>query len=448
MNAITFSYKRIDLFIVLISSLLMFTVANLPFKVKPFGDITFHAEAKNLALYLKGNIDSQEVMISKAPGPVLFYTVSYLLAPSDATDQELWTYGVTFASIMITLSMLLIFRTAAAFFSKEIGVLSVLLFFVFPMHCYYSLGILGEAPAFFSLALALYGWSVAFYKPELKKGWIWLTVGLSFLILNRPNTLLLIVLGVAIVCYAWVRNKGFFTKYGKQLLLCFFCIGLIAFGILQISKAITGSKTEVDQQFYFYYVAHQGRFQFREEPTDFRYWESDVRSDSKDYQNWIASSRDLFAESKATGRSHNEVYKEFLVKDALQHPFLLMRQFVMKGIYGHLYYINSLRPEKFKMGPLQGAVGFYTFIFIINLLNILILIGTGIFIFKEKNLINYWVFWSVILSLLIFHGLTYMEPRYIFPTKAALYIMSAAGLYRLGFIRKYTDKFAGLFFKQ
>lgn len=447
MDTAAFSYKRIDLFIILISSLLMFGVANLPFKVKPFGDATFHEEAKNLAMYLKGDIDYKEVTISKAPGPVFFYTAIYLFAPSHATDNELWNYGVIFTSIMITLSMLLIFRTAAAFFSKEIGVLAILLFFIFPMHCYYSLGILGEAPAFFSLALALYGWSIAFYQPRAKKGWIWLVAGLSFLILNRPNSMLIVMLGIAIVGYAWLRNKAFFAKYGKQLLVSFFCTGLIAFGILQLAKAVTGNKTDVDQQYYFYYVAHQGRFQFREEPTDFRYWEGDIRSDSKDYQSWLQSAHDLSAKSKATGQSHNEVYRDFLIDDALQHPFLLSRQFVMKCIYGHLYYINSLRPEKFKMGPLQGATGFYLFILIINLLNILILVGTAIFLFKQKNLINFWIFWSVIVALLIFHGLTYMEPRYIFPTKAALYVMSAAGLYRIGIIRKYTDKFSRLFFK-
>ncbi|GEP51323.1 hypothetical protein FNO01nite_19950 [Flavobacterium noncentrifugens] len=447
MNTTTLSFKRIDLFIVVISSLLMFAVANLPFKVKPFGDATFHIEGKNLALYLKGDMPYKEVMISKAPGPVFFYAAVYLFAPSDATDDQLWNYGVIFTSIVITLSMLLIFRAATAFFSKEIAVLSMLLFFIFPMHCYYSLGISGEPPAFFSLAMLLYGWSVAFYKPESKSGWLWLIAGMGFLILNRPNAMLILLLGVVIVFYAWFRNKAFFAKYGKQMLVSFFCTGLIAFGVLEMSKAITANKTDVDQQYYFYYVAHQGRFQFRNEPTDIRYWENDIRSDSKDYQDWIQSARDLSAESKATGRSHNEVYRDFLINDALQHPFLLARQFVIKCVYGHLYYINSLRPEKFKMGPLQGATGFYIFILIINLVNILIMIGAAIFLFKQKNLINYWVFWGVIVALLIFHGLIYMEPRYIFPTKAALYIMSAAGLYRLAFIRKYTDKFSGLFFK-
>src|SRR5690606_40580613 len=97
--------------------LMMLVVLNLPFKAKPFGDITFHEEAKNLALFLKGEVPSSEVMITKAPGPVVFFTVPYLIAPSDATDNQLWYYGITWTGIFITLAMLLIFRTAQMFFS-------------------------------------------------------------------------------------------------------------------------------------------------------------------------------------------------------------------------------------------------------------------------------------------------------------------------------------------
>jgi len=146
---------------------MMLIVLTLPFKAKPFGDITFHEESKNLALFIKGKIPFEKVLITKAPGPILFYTPAYLLAPSDATDNQLWVYGVVFTSIIIIISLLLIFRIAISFFSKEVGLLSVLLFFIFPIHCYYSLGILAEAPAFFSLALAIYGWLIAFHKPKI-----------------------------------------------------------------------------------------------------------------------------------------------------------------------------------------------------------------------------------------------------------------------------------------
>jgi hypothetical protein len=69
-----------------------------------------------------------------------------------------------------------------------------------------------------------------------------------------------------------------------------------------------------------------------------------------------------------------------------------------------------------------------------------VLLGLVLFLIREPNLINYWIFWGVWLGLLVFHSLTYMEPRYIFPSKVALYCMSAAGLYHIRWIKKIIDK--------
>lgn len=435
-----FSSKRINLFIVLISSLMMLVVLNLPFKAKPFGDITFHEEAKNLALFIKGNVSYDIVTISKAPGPVLFYLPAYIVAPSDATDNELWVYGVAFTSIIITISLMLIFRIATSFFSKEVGLLSIILFFIFPIHCYYSLGIMAEAPAFFSLALAIYGWSIVFQNPKKLTGWTIFVIGLLLLILNRPNALLLLGLGFVVICYSWVKNKSFFERFGKKMALAFVAVAFFGIGILQLAKAVTEKKTYMSQDVLLYYVAHQGRFQFREEPTDFRFWDNDFRADSKDYQNWLRSGNELKSMIEETGRTYADVYKEFLINDALAHPFLFTRQFFVKCFYGHIYFINSVSPKKFSLGPFQGPIGYNIFILLINAINLVIIAGAVLFLVKEKQLINYWIFWGVIVSLLIFHGLTYMEPRYIFPSKVGLYIMSAAGLYRINFIRRMIMK--------
>ncbi len=331
---------------------------------------------------------------------------------------------------------MLIFRITSSFFSKEVGILSVLLFFVFPIHCYYSLGIMAEAPAFFSLTLAIYGWSIVFNVPQKKRGWILLIFGLWFLILNRPNTLLLFGIGSLVVLYSFFKNKSFFLSFGKKMMITFLTVGLLSFGSLQLAKSITGNKSSGNQEDLFYYVAHQGRFQFREEPADLRYWESDIRPDSKDYQNWHKSGNELSLVMDKTHKSYAQVYKEFLINDALEHPFLFTRQFFVKCFYGHIYFINSVQPKNFHLGSFKGVVVFWVFMAIINIVNLMIIAGVFIFLFKEKNLISYWIFWSIIIALLVFHGSTYMEPRYIFPSKTALYIMSAAGLYRISWIQK------------
>ncbi len=436
METPSFSSKRINILIILISSLMMLVVLNLPFKAKPFGDdYSFHAQSKNLAAYLKGDAGYDQVYLTKAPGPVIFYTPGYLLAPSHPTDNQLWIFAIITTFIISTISLLLIFKIGSNLFSKEVGLLTVFLFFIFPIHAYYSLGILAEIPAFFSLTLALYGWSILVKNPSKKQGWIILTLGMWLLILNRPNTMLLLGLGFLILAYSFFKRKVFFKTYGKKLALTFGLVGLLAFGVLQLAKVITGTKTNENQEGLFYFVAHIGRFQFREEPTDFRFWDNDNRADSKDYQNWGKSATELAVVMQKTNRPYVEVYREFLINDALEHPFLFTRQFIVKCFFGHVYFINSVQPKDFHLGPFHGSFSFWVVILIINGVNILLLFGVFVFLIKEKNLINYWLFWGVILSLLLFHGLTYMEPRYMFPSRVALCLMSAAGFYQMQWVK-------------
>lgn len=425
----------------------MAIVLNLPFKAKAFGDdFSFHAQSKALAAYIKGDGGYEKVTLTKAVGPVLFYTPAYLLAPSDPTDDQLWVNAIIATFIISTISLLLVFRIGSNFFSKEVGLLAVVLFFLFPIHFYYCFGISAEIPAFFSLTLALYGWSIVFLNPNKINGWIILVLGLWFLILNRPNAMLILGLGLLILIYAFFRRKEFFKIYGKNLALTFCSVGLLSFGVLQIAKAVTGTKSNESQEGLFYYVAHQGRFQFREEPTDFRFWENDIRPDSKDYQNWGKSGEELGIIMEKQHRTYNDVYREFLITDAFEHPFLFTRQFIVKCFFGHAYFINSVKPSDFHLGPIHGAIAYWFVILIINSINVLLILGAFLFLFKEKNLINYWLFWGIILSLLIFHGLIYMEPRYMFPSRVGLYLMSAAGLYHIKWIQRKVNFIAKFVF--
>lgn len=433
--------NKIDFYVIVSSLLMMLVVLNLPFKAKPFGDDTFHKEAKNLALYIKGEKDYQQVTISKAPGPVVFYTVPYLIAPSKSTDTTLWNYAVVFSFLLITVSMLFIYRVCCYYFSKQVGFLALLLLLLFPIHFYYTLGILAEVPAFFSFSLGLFGWVKIKKQPNSKYAWLCFLAGFSFLILNRPNTILFLPVAIISLWFILKKYRDYFeTVSFSKIIISLFSIGLICLSVLMLSKKITGDKVDSKQEELLYYVAHQGRFQFREEPIDLRYWESDVRPDSKDYQNWKKSSRELGELIKTSKKDYKTVYKDFLLNDALQNPFWIARQFFVKIFYGHIYIINSLQPENFKILFLKGKIGYFIFTILVNIINLLILLGVFIFIFNYKKKYKYWPLWSVLVAVLFFHGLTYMEPRYLFPSKVALVILSAAGLYKLRVIRKSTDK--------
>lgn len=441
-----YSTKRMNLFIALVSLLLILLVSNLPFKANRYGDMNFHTESKNLALFIKGKVGFDKVVITKAPGPILFYTPAYLLAPADATDDQLWLFAVVFLYIITNLSLLLIFRIGCSFFSKEVGFLAVLLFFIFPIHCYYSLGILAEIPAFFSLTLAIYGWSLVNKDPDKKRGWLVLNFGIWLLIMNRPNAMLLLGLLFLIIVFSFFKNKSFFEKYGKKLAFTFLTVTILSIGGLQLAKLTTIGKSSENQESLFYFVAHLGRFQFREEPLDLRFWDNTNRADSKDYQNWVKSREELAIEMTRTNRSFAAVYKEFVISDGLSHPFLFARQFFVKCLYGNLNVISKVPPNQFVLGPFKGIIGYWSFLLILNSINLVILAGVALFLIHEKSLIKYWIFWGISVSLLVFHGLTYMEPRYIFPSKVAMYLMSAAGLYRIHFIKKRIDKISLIMF--
>jgi hypothetical protein len=189
-------------------------------------------------------------------------------------------------------------------------------------------------------------------------------------------------------------------------------------------------------------VALQGRYQFREEPTDFRFWESNNRPDSKDYQNWVKKGEELNGIIAKTHRPFNEVYRDFIINDALEHPYWFARQFLVKCFYGHITIISKVAPDQFHLGPFRGSLGYWMVLFIINSINLLVLVGAGIFLFTEKKLIQYWIFWGITVALLLFHGLTYIEPRYLFPAKVGLYLMGAAGLYRIRWIKKIINTIA------
>jgi 4-amino-4-deoxy-L-arabinose transferase-like glycosyltransferase len=442
MGLLNFFSGKINLLIIGLSVLMMVAVLNLPFKAKPFGDNDIHRESKNAALYLKGKVGYDQLIISKAPGTITYFAIPYLLAPSDATDDQLWYYGVFFNFLIVTLSLLMIFKSATNLFSKEVGLFSVLLMVVFPIHCYYALSIIGETAAFFSFCLAIYGWSKVQQNSDRKLAWILMIFGISFMILNRPNTLLILPIGFLFLGYFYFKRKDFFSKYGKKIVFSLLMSGVIGFASLETAKAITGTKFGHTQQGALNYVLLQGRYQFRNEPTDFRFWDNKNRADSKDYQDWKKKFGELENEIKSTNKSYDEAYKGFIIPDYFENPFLSVRQFVVKCFYGQMYFINSITPDNFKLASIKGPIAYWALILLINSINLLVVIGVFIFLFTSKNRDDYWLFWSIIISLLLFHGLTYMEPRYMFPAKPAFFILGAAGLYRLSFFKKNITKLA------
>lgn len=420
---------------------------NLPFKAKPFGDeASFFDEAKSLSFFFKGKTPFEHLTITKAPAPVFIYAPAFLLTSNNPSDIDLWYRGIAINFILITASLLLIYKTARNFFDEKTALISIILLFIFPIHFYYVFGITAEVPAFFAASIVVFAWSEIYFNSLKFSNWFQFGFGLWLLIMCRPNSLLILGLGFLILAYSFFKRKDFFQQFGKKMFYTIVVCGLSCFATLKLANLINGSKEVFDQEGLFYFVAHQGRYQFREEPLDFRFWDDDIRPDSKDYKNWKIKAGELDLYRIKSGKTNAEVYREYLISDVLNHPFITARQFVVKSFFGQIYVLNSVSPQNFHLGPLKGPPFYWAFMFFVNLINILIVIGSLIFLFRTKDLLRYWALWSIVLALILFHAMMYMEPRYMFPGRAALYVMSAAGLYRLRWIKNRVDFIAKFVF--
>ena len=98
------------------------------------------------------------------------------------------------------------------------------------------------------------------------------------------------------------------------------------------------------------------------------------------------------------------------------------------------------------MGPLRGAKAYWLFILLLNLVNLMAMVGTLLFFCREKRLLRYWIFWGILIALFLFHGLTYMEPRYLFPAKSVIYVLGAAGFSTIPIVRRWLAGASHWFF--
>ena len=474
---------RFDYFIILANIILFAIAANLPFKVNPFGDFYFHNEAKIMAAYIKGDCEWNSVKITHAPGPVFFYTVPYLFVKSDPVasrgdivpsasdtinadsaknagklnsaasgsnqnegqnignhriprlqtikkDKNFWWAGVLWSLCWMIVCTLLIRRIGTLLLSGTAGKIAVITLFIFPIHIYYTLGITAEAVGFFSAVFFIYGWARwrdSNYSNFISNtGWWIMVLGLAALILNRPNTILIIGIIILVIIGLYFTNKPVFSLTARGLFAASILVFFIGFGVLQLVKLLPNRFNGRDQTGTFYYVEHEGRFEFRNEPWDWRYWDNETRNNSTDYADWLRSTDSLKQVIVSKNKTYKEVYKDFVLNDFSTNIFRNARQAFVKIIYGQVFIINSIKPDKFTLGPLHGETAYVLIHLLINIVNILLFVFSILFLFSIRGRFwEYWPLWCIWFSLIIFHSLSYVEPRYFFPARVDIVLMSA-----------------------
>ena len=117
----------------------------------------------------------------------------------------------------------------------------------------------------------------------------------------------------------------------------------------------------------------------------------------------------------------------------LEHPFMVFKQFVIRVFTGHLLQSNSINPERLNETNDRKILVYWIGHILINLINLLLII-CFVFELKKNGLRTYWILLAPIIALLVFHGLVYMEQRYLFPIRVIYLFLASL------FISRFLEK--------
>jgi hypothetical protein len=302
-----------------------------------------------------------------------------------------------------------------------------------PFGAYYSYGILAEPPAYFGITLFAYGWARSGdgASPLASRRWSARLggAGAFLFVFCRPNGILLVPLAAA-AAFVLGRRRGPDEVRQAHFALRCALAGLAALLLTAATGHLSpGGGAEARQGAALLHVLFHGRFQFREEPFDWRFWDAKTRGGSKDFLDWTRLHEKLEAQEDAADLPRGTLKLKWVLADVVSRPSLTIRQALERTVYSQLTFVNSTTPTSFAVGPLRGPTGYLVIHSVINTANALLLIASLRMLYaRRRSLLSLWPLWGPILALLSFHCLTYMEPRYMFPVRPLTTAMASVVL--------------------
>lgn len=419
------------IFILLISLLGIYFFSNMiPVKPKFYGDQVFHDEAKIAAQYLRGEISLSQLSIKRAPGPVLFYAIPYFFAHTN-NDNELWKWGTAFNFVCIVFATLLLYQSLNVLVQKiHLGIF-ILTGFIIPIQIYYALSITAETMAFLGCCCYLFG-AIHFIQNNYRiQHFMTLIIGVSLLIAARPNSMILVG---AIPFFLLIRHFVYRVRFNftKNMSIAYAIAVLLIAGITFWTKSLPSNTQQSSQENLLLYVSNQGRFQYRTEPWDWRFWDDATRTGSTDYNSWVSVSDSLQSVLNSGPYSFNQIYGNWLITDVKNHPIIFIQQVCIRLLSGNILSIGSIDASKFMFLGLSGKAAYYTAHIAMNAVNIAIIILAvcGCSRLLRHNG-NYIFIILPYLALLLFHGIIYMEQRYLFPARPVILFFALFQLHQL-----------------
>jgi hypothetical protein len=400
-------------------------------KPKPFGDDTFHVEAKIFANEILGSKRLSSEIFTKAPGPVIYYGLIYSLGNNkNWTDANYYFAAVFWNFLWLFVSVFMIQKLINYFIDSSFYLSTILAFVLVPVTFYYAQSVTAEPLAFLMVTLFVYSLITYFETSKWRLKWFSIflhIISIIGFVMTRPNGILIIPVELVFI-FILIRldNNRKFNYYSLlvALIISFFTFLIITTQLVSNHgrNKIVSTLEKSSQNSYFYHVALHGRFQYRNEPLDWRFWDNSTRIGSLDYANYVLVSDSL--DNAVLDVNDNTSVKSWIIKDIIANKFIFMRQVLVRFVVGNILIINSKSPEKFKVGSLHGKYLFFIIHIVLNILNFIFIIALFIFFnryFKNRKYIL--ILLSPYFSLIIFHSLVYMEQRYLFPARP-IFILS------------------------
>jgi hypothetical protein len=216
-------FDRFDFLCTVALLLSFFAASRLPIVPSKYGDFYFHDEAREVAAGIRGFDHWDRIAIARAPGPVLYYAIPYLLVRPGSSNAVYWRAALAWNICWMLAALLLIRRTAELFWSSQAGRIAAIIFLLIPLPVYYSFGISAEPPAYAAAATFIYGWELSrleFPKWRVGPRHLIALLGFTGLVLCRPNALIVVSIGVVSCAVLWLRHRKIGSADVRFALLC------------------------------------------------------------------------------------------------------------------------------------------------------------------------------------------------------------------------------------
>lgn len=397
----------------------------LPFKPKPYGDGEYHRGTLQLIDFIKNGFHG-EVEVTKGLFTLLYYLIPYSFLQFFKSQKILWLGALVWNWLCVSWGVQLLFRSLRNLLVSDRILFGLfVLINLFPIHIYYSMGILSESAAFLLSSAFVYYLSELYHREVLPPTVpILLSVSLACFISVRPNFLPFAPLFLIAVPMMPVMLR----MKGKIVLSFFMGLGMLVL----LEKKMDHSDAEF-KKFQLVKGFVWSRYELRNEPFNWLPQHGMDEYASEDYKNNLRKRVEIMQRCK---EQHLDMQKEafhWMMNDIKEHPGLFLHQCMLKYFQSQTFIITPLM-KSHKSIWLKWGIHIY-----INLVNYLLLIGfffsLWVYFKRKRNPKIFGLLFLFYATAFVTIFFLHSEQRYVFPTRPVLVYMMAYSMH-LYFISK------------